>query len=51
MLVNKEASKNKLMRMGLENILSDAAFMQNRTQALEFANKELEDNKLADQSV
>jgi SulP family sulfate permease len=41
MLVNKEASKNKLMRMGLKDLLTDADFMQNRTQALELANQRL----------
>lgn len=41
MLVNKEESKHKLMRMGFENLLSDADFMQNRTQALELANQRL----------
>lgn len=46
MLVNKEASKNKLMRMGLAELLNDADFMQNRTQALELANQRL----MADQA-
>ncbi|WP_371195887.1 SulP family inorganic anion transporter [Glaciecola sp. SC05] len=41
MLVNKEASKNKLMRMGLQDLLNDADFVQNRTQALELANQRL----------
>lgn len=41
MLVNKEASKNKLMRMGLNDLLNDADFVQNRTQALELANQRL----------
>ncbi|MFC4699711.1 SulP family inorganic anion transporter [Glaciecola siphonariae] len=41
MLVNKEASKKKLMRMGFEDLLNDADFMQNRTQALELANQRL----------
>jgi SulP family sulfate permease len=45
MLVNKEASKNKLMRMGLQDLLNDADFVQNRTEALELANKRLRADK------
>lgn len=45
MLVNKEASKNKLMRMGLQNLLNDADFVQNRTHALEIANQRLRSDR------
>ncbi|WP_395342575.1 SulP family inorganic anion transporter [Ningiella sp. W23] len=38
MLVNKEESKTKLMRMGFEDLLNDADFVDNRTRALELAN-------------
>ncbi len=41
MLVKNPQSKEKLMRMGFESLLSDADFVQNRTHALELAHKKL----------
>ncbi len=41
MLVDKPQSKEKLMRMGFEDILGDADFVYNRTQALELAYQKL----------
>lgn len=41
MLVKKPQDKEKLMRMGFENMLSDADFVHDRTQALKLAHKKL----------
>nr|WP_136249726.1 SulP family inorganic anion transporter [Ningiella ruwaisensis] len=45
MLVNKKESKDKLMRMGFEDLLCDADFMADRTQALILANQRLKADK------
>lgn len=43
MLVKKPQDKEKLMKMGFEEMLSDADFVHERTQALELAHKKLLD--------
>jgi SulP family sulfate permease len=43
MLVSSPSSKEKLMRMGFEKLLSDADFAHDRTQALELAHAKLAD--------
>ena len=42
MVVNKASTKEKLMHLGFENLLSDADFVYDRTQALTLAHKKLE---------
>jgi SulP family sulfate permease len=41
MVVNKLGTKEKLMHLGFENLLSDADFVYDRTQALTLAHKKL----------
>lgn len=43
MLVKRSQDKEKLMKMGFENMLNDADFVHDRTQALELAHKKLLD--------
>lgn len=43
MLVNKPQTKEKLMHMGFEELLNDADFVYDRTQALKLAYKKLEE--------
>lgn len=42
MLVKKPSNKEKLMKMGLENMLNDADFTDDRTEALNLAHKKLD---------
>ncbi|WP_284215835.1 SulP family inorganic anion transporter [Agaribacter marinus] len=44
MLVNNDEKKRKLMRMGFENLLSEADFIDERTEALEVANRRIQAN-------
>jgi SulP family sulfate permease len=41
MVVNKLRTKEKLMHLGFENLLSDADFVYDRTQALTLAHKKI----------